>query len=317
MKGCASVLKRLLLIINPTSGRGMIKDYLLLIIKELSLAGYEVVVYPTKSKNDATNKMKEAKSYDLIVASGGDGTLNEVITGLIKANANTPIAYIPTGTTNDFATTLGIPKNIPRAVKLCTEGKIAPIDIGQFDERYFTYVAAFGAFTDVAYETPQPRKNMLGGLAYLIEGLLKLPAIQSYKCRITYSGGVIEGDYIFTVDDWRQRKSFEDEIGRNCYYIDIHSGKHIPEHYKKGESHGIPYRCLTPKGIKNLLTTGRCISTDEQAFGSTRVMPCCLVTGEAAGMAAMHAVKQTKNDVHKIDTLYLRKRLKEEGQLIL
>lgn len=112
MKGCASVLKRLLLIINPTSGRGMIKDYLLLIIKELSLAGYEVVVYPTKSKNDATNKMKEAKSYDLIVASGGDGTLNEVITGLIKANANTPIAYIPTGTTNDFATTLGIPKNI-------------------------------------------------------------------------------------------------------------------------------------------------------------------------------------------------------------
>ena len=191
------MLKRLLLIINPTSGRGMIKDYLLLIINELSLAGYEVVVYPTKSKNDATNKMKEAKSYDLIVASGGDGTLNEVITGLIKANANTPIAYIPTGTTNDFATTLGIPKNIPRAVKLCTEGKIAPIDIGQFDERYFTYVAAFGAFTDVAYETPQPRKNMLGGLAYLIEGLLKLPAIQSYKCRITYSGGVIEGDYIF------------------------------------------------------------------------------------------------------------------------
>lgn len=127
----------------------------------------------------------------------------------------------------------------------------------------------------------------------------------------------IEGDYIFTVEDWRQRKSFEDEIGRNCYYIDVHSGKHKPEHYKKGESHGIPYRCLTPKGIKNLLTAGRCISTDEQAFGSTRVMPCCLVTGEAAGMAAAHAIKQTRNDVHKIDTSYLRKRLKEEGQLIL
>ncbi|WP_293739968.1 FAD-dependent oxidoreductase [uncultured Parabacteroides sp.] len=127
----------------------------------------------------------------------------------------------------------------------------------------------------------------------------------------------IEGDYIFTVEDWRQRKSFEDEIGRNCYYIDVHSGKHKPEHYKKGESHGIPYRCLTPKGIKNLLTAGRCISTDEQAFGSIRVMPCCLVTGEAAGMAAVHAIEQTRNDVHKIDISYLRKRLKEEGQLIL
>lgn len=127
----------------------------------------------------------------------------------------------------------------------------------------------------------------------------------------------IEGDYIFTVEDWRQRKSFEDEIGRNCYYIDVHSGKHKPEHYKKGESHGIPYRCLTPKGIKNILTAGRCISTDAEAFGSTRIMPCCLVTGEAAGMAAAHAIKQTANNVHKIDTNYLRKRLKEEGQYFL
>lgn len=126
----------------------------------------------------------------------------------------------------------------------------------------------------------------------------------------------IEGDYIFTGDDWRARKSFPDEIGRNCYYIDIHSGHHKPEYYGKGESHGIPYRCLTPKGIKNLLTAGRCISTDEEAFGSTRVMPCCLVTGEAAGMAAQHAIKESKNDVHKIDVDYLRKRLQEEGQYI-
>ena len=197
MKGSASVRKKLLLIINPTSGRGIIKDYLLLIIGQLSLAGYEVVVYPTKAKYDAVEKMKEARNYDLVVASGGDGTLNEVITGLIQANANTPIAYIPTGTTNDFATTLGIPKNIPKALDLCIQGKQMPIDIGQFGSRYFTYVAAFGAFTDVAYETPQPRKNMLGGLAYLIEGLLKLPTIQSYKCKITHRDGVIEGDYIF------------------------------------------------------------------------------------------------------------------------
>lgn len=127
----------------------------------------------------------------------------------------------------------------------------------------------------------------------------------------------IEGDYTFTGDDWRARKTFEDEIGRNCYYIDIHKEGHKPTRYGKGESHGIPYRCLTPKGLKNLLTAGRCISTDEEAFGSLRIMPACLVTGEAAGMAAMHAIKQSRNDVHQIDVQYLRKRLKEEGQYFL
>jgi hypothetical protein len=127
----------------------------------------------------------------------------------------------------------------------------------------------------------------------------------------------IEGDYIFTVEDWKQRKSFDDEIGRNCYYIDIHKNGYPAVHYGKGESHGIPYRCLTPKGLKNVLTAGRCISTDEEAFGSLRVMPPCLVTGEAAGMAAAHATKQSKYDVHKIDVPYLRKRLKEEGQYLL
>jgi hypothetical protein len=127
----------------------------------------------------------------------------------------------------------------------------------------------------------------------------------------------IEGDYIFTVDDWIQRKTFDDEIGRNCYFIDVHKAGHKETRYGKGESHGIPYRCLTPKGLKNVLTAGRCISVDEESFGSLRVMPPCLVTGEAAGMAAVHAIKQSKNDVHKIDVKYLRKRLKEEGQYFL
>ena len=127
----------------------------------------------------------------------------------------------------------------------------------------------------------------------------------------------IEGDYIFTVQDWLDRKRFDDEIGRNCYYIDVHKEGHKATRYKKGESHGIPYRCLTPKGKKNLLVAGRCISTDVEASGSLRVMPPCLVTGEAAGMAAVHAIRQTGNDVHKIDVDFLRKRLKEEGQYFL
>ncbi|MDR1121464.1 MAG: FAD-dependent oxidoreductase [Dysgonamonadaceae bacterium] len=127
----------------------------------------------------------------------------------------------------------------------------------------------------------------------------------------------IEGDYMLTAEDWMARRTFDDEIGRNSYYIDVHKAGHGAKFYGKGESHGIPYRCLTPKGLKNVIAAGRCISVDEEAYGSLRVMPPCLVTGEAAGMAAAHAVKQSKNDVHKIDVQLLRKRLKEEGQYFL
>jgi len=128
----------------------------------------------------------------------------------------------------------------------------------------------------------------------------------------------IKCDYVFTVEDWLERRSFEDEIGRNSYYIDVHKqdAKRYAR-YKKGESHGIPYRCLTPKGLKNVLVAGRCISADYQSFGSIRVMPVCLVTGEAAGLAAALAFQQSNNDVHKVDTQFLRKRLKEEGQYLL
>lgn len=131
-------------------------------------------------------------------------------------------------------------------------------------------------------------------------------------------GRRIKGDYVFTVEDWLERRSFGDEIGRNSYYIDVHKqdAKRYAR-YKKGESHGIPYRCLTPKGLKNVLVAGRCISADYQSFGSIRVMPVCLVTGEAAGLAAALAYQQSNNDVHKVDTQFLRKRLKEEGQYLL
>ncbi len=143
---------------------------------------------------------------------------------------------------------------------------------------------------------------------------------------------IVEGDYILSFKDYIARASFSDEIGRNNYYIDIHSSKEMlesiyginvfntddpePFKYENGESHGIPYRCLTPKGIKNVLVAGRCISTEEIVQGSTRIQAACLVTGEAAGMAAVHACRNHKNDVHEVDVDFLRKRLKEEGQYI-
>jgi hypothetical protein len=130
----------------------------------------------------------------------------------------------------------------------------------------------------------------------------------------------IEGDYIFTIDDWVARRNFDDGIGRNNYYVDVHIGDSMNDerydHYKKGETHGIPYRILTPKGLDNLLVAGRCVSTDSLSFGSLRVMPSCLVTGEAAGLAAALAAKQSNHNVHQVDVQYLRKRLKEEGQYI-
>ena len=130
-------------------------------------------------------------------------------------------------------------------------------------------------------------------------------------------GRRIVGDYVFTKEDWNARRTFEDEIGRNSYYLDVHKSGFKPVHYQKGDSHGIPYRCLTPKGLRNVLTAGRCISTDEEAFGSLRVMPPCLVTGEAAGAAAAIAIQQSRCDVHAIDVQRLRRRLKEEGQYFL
>ncbi|MFT3751717.1 MAG: FAD-dependent oxidoreductase [Paludibacter sp.] len=144
---------------------------------------------------------------------------------------------------------------------------------------------------------------------------------------------IIEGDYKLTLKDWMARATFPDEIGRNNYFIDIHNSREEidkvlkeknfennlgrPEPYKWGESHGIPYRCLTPKGLKNVLVAGRCISTEQIVQGSVRVQSACLVTGEAAGMAAVHALRNHRNDVHAVDVPHLRKRLKEEGQYLL
>jgi hypothetical protein len=136
----------------------------------------------------------------------------------------------------------------------------------------------------------------------------------------------IVGDYLLTVDDWLERRTFLDEIARNAYFIDVHSSleairarpkdaKPINKfpHYGPGESHGIPYRCLTPKGLRNVLVAGRCVSADRPVQGSIRVMPVCLVMGEAAGMAAAHAVQNHASDIHAVDTARLRERLKQEG----
>ena len=181
------------------SGKATIGSKLGSVIDMFTKAGYEVTARPTQERLDACAAAKYACNvgYDLIVCSGGDGTLNEVIQGVMKSEDKIPIGYIPAGSTNDFARGVGIPKGIEEAAQWIINGKPYPCDIGSFNDKYFTYIAAFGAFIEVTYETSQQAKNMLGHAAYILNGLTRLKSIKSYHMRVTYDTGTIEDDYIF------------------------------------------------------------------------------------------------------------------------
>ncbi|MGN0620786.1 MAG: diacylglycerol/lipid kinase family protein [Porcipelethomonas sp.] len=192
-------MNKLYFIFNLQSGRATIGPKLAFVIDEFTKAGYEVTARPTQARMDACEAAMYAceQGFNIIVCSGGDGTLNEVIQGVMMADRKVPIGYIPTGSTNDFARGIGIPRTIPAAVSCIMEGFPFKCDIGGFGEKYFTYIAAFGAFVDVTYETSQKAKNILGHLAYLINGITKISGIKSYHMRITTDDEVIEDDFIF------------------------------------------------------------------------------------------------------------------------
>ena len=189
-----------LFIYNPYAGKTQIKNHLYDILNIFSVADYSLTVVPTKKAGQAKTYIKENyNKFDLLICSGGDGTLNEVINGLLinKENNIPNLAYIPAGSTNDFAQSIKLPKNMTNAAKLITEGKPYAYDLGKFNEKYFVYVAAFGAFTGVSYETPQDRKNALGHFAYLIEGLKSLSNIKSYKVKVKSKELNIEEKFIY------------------------------------------------------------------------------------------------------------------------
>lgn len=192
-------MKKLYFILNLQSGKATISSKLALVIDMFTKAGYEVTARPTQERMDACAAAKYAcgQGFDLIVCSGGDGTLNEVIQGIMKSEKKLPIGYIPAGSTNDFAKGLGIPRNIIDAVQWIIDGKEYPCDIGSFNDKFFTYIAAFGAFTEVTYETSQQVKNVLGHVAYVLNGISRLKNIKSYRMKISYDGETIEDNYIF------------------------------------------------------------------------------------------------------------------------
>ena len=202
-------MSKLLFIYNPNSGKGNIRKEISFILENLSIKGYEIRVFPTAKSGDAADMAKnEACNYDLLVCAGGDGTFNEVARGLMeteKSGKNIPvIGYIPVGTVNDFATSLDIPKEAADAVDVILNGAEKTVDIGSFSVgensklySYFTYVAAFGAFTEVSYETSQDVKNVIGKAAYFLEGVKSLQKIRPYHLKISYDGNEVEDDFIF------------------------------------------------------------------------------------------------------------------------
>ncbi|MBE5897221.1 MAG: YegS/Rv2252/BmrU family lipid kinase [Lachnospiraceae bacterium] len=190
--------KKLLFIFNSHSGKGKIKNNLVEIIDIFVKAGYETTVYTTQSQGDAVNKAyEEAANYDRIVCSGGDGTLDEVVTGVMKSGIKVPVGYIPAGSTNDFGNSLGIDKDMIHAADIAANGYRFPCDIGKFNDDYFVYVAAFGIFTEVSYATDQGLKNMLGHTAYILEGAKQLWDIPSYRMQVEYDGNVLYDEFIY------------------------------------------------------------------------------------------------------------------------
>jgi diacylglycerol kinase (ATP) len=189
-------MKRARIIYNPTSGRELFKKHLPEVLIKLEQAGYETSVHATTCEGDATRAAEIAveRKYDLVIAAGGDGTLNEVVNGLAEKDYRPKVGLVPMGTTNDFARALHIPKNIEEAINVIIKGETIPIDIGRMNDRYFINIAGGGRLTELTYEVPSKLKTMLGQLAYYLKGMEMLPSIRATEVHIEYDGKVYEGD---------------------------------------------------------------------------------------------------------------------------
>ncbi len=190
-------IKKLLFVYNPRSGKGLIKQHLFEIINIFTEGGWEVTAYPTQRPLDAHDHILEtARDYEMLVVSGGDGTLSEAVSAIMEGGIDILLGYIPAGSTNDFATSMGIPRDMQKAAREIVNGVVFENDCGCFNGRYFAYVAAFGLFTDVTYETPQTTKNILGHAAYVLEGLRRLPGYKGVELTVEHDGIVETGNFI-------------------------------------------------------------------------------------------------------------------------
>ena len=217
-------MKKMLFIYNPNAGKGLLKAKLSDVLDIMVKAGYELTVYPTQSYKDAYRKVVHMdRDYDIVVCSGGDGTLDEVVTGMMKRDKGdrVPIGYIPTGTTNDFASSLHISRDIMEAADTTVHGKPFACDVGKFNKDVFVYVAAFGLFTDVPYQTDQKLKNALGHAAYVLEGVKRLSNVPSYHIKITADGREIEDEFMIgMITNSRSVAGFRSIMGKDVKFDD-------------------------------------------------------------------------------------------------
>lgn len=191
-------MKKMLFVMNPYAGMRKANRYLADIIALFNRADYDVTTYMTAGPGDAIEVVeRKAREMDVVVCCGGDGTFNETISGILRSGCDVPVGYIPAGSTNDFATSMKLSSNIMQAAADIVVGEPQRYDVGRFGNRYFSYVASFGAFTRASYSTPQSVKNALGHTAYLLEGISELSQIKKEHVRLELDGRVVEDDFLF------------------------------------------------------------------------------------------------------------------------
>ena len=218
--------KKVLFVFNPVAGRSEIRTELVDILEILARDSYAVTCYPTRCRGDARNIVRNREEdYECVVCAGGDGTLDEVVSGMLENRVKpaVPIGYIPMGSTNDFALSLGIPVNAKEAAKTVARGRVTGCDLGRFNaDTYFTYVAAFGLFTETSYETPQDLKNMLGHTAYFLQGVMDLGKLRTFHYRVESGELSIADDFVFgMVTNSKSVGGFADITGSN---VDLSDG---------------------------------------------------------------------------------------------
>lgn len=191
-------MKKMLFIMNPCSGQKRANRFLPEILSTFNEAGYDVLVHMTAGPGDGDKTVcRLGAGMDAVVCCGGDGTFNDVVSGLLHSGLDVPVGYIPAGTTNDFANSLKLPTDVMEATRAIVDGTPVAYDAGKFGDRYFSYVASFGAFTRASYATPQNIKNALGHTAYVLEGIQELSQLRKEHVRMDIGGRIVEDDFLF------------------------------------------------------------------------------------------------------------------------
>lgn len=261
-------MKKMLFVMNPYAGMRQGVRYLADVIAIFNRADYEVLTYMTSGQGDAKRIVEEkAGQVDLVVCAGGDGTFNEAVSGILSGETDVPLGYIPCGSTNDFAASLGLSTNILKAAQDIVEGKPVRYDMGLFGERYFSYVASFGAFTRASYATPQDVKNALGHVAYILGGISELSQIRKEKVRIELADRVIEDEFIFGAVS--NSLSMGGVFTLDPKQVDMRDGK---------------FELLLVRAPKNLAEIGECI----QAL-QTQKYNCAMITFLSTESLTVHA----------------------------